>query len=139
MHAEPAEGQTSSAPVETDTAPGATAATVVTRARKKKPKYSKGLKEVQKVGRAMNKASARVTRAVAKGMATYGKRSKKSALKKRDGALRDLGVNLAEGLGKTLRALSDVPADLAKAMNGPRARKRVKRQLRATSRILRPR
>ena len=139
MPAEPAEGQTSSTPADTNAVPGTTAATVITRARKKKPKYSKGLKEVQQLGRKMNKASARVTRAVAKGMATYRKRSEKSALKKRDGALRDLGVNLAAAMGKTMRVLSDVPADLAKAMNGPRARKRVKRQLRATSRILRPR
>ena len=106
--------------------------------RRKKRKYSKGLKEIQQFGRSMNKASGRVARAVAKGMATYRKRSDKSARKKRDGALRDLSVNLAEGLGKTVRILSGVPTDLANAMNGRRARKRVRRQLRATSRLLRP-
>ncbi len=141
MQREPSEGgtpetQTQTPPrTETATAPPAVAAVV---GKRKKRKYSKGLKEVQQFGRSMSKASTRVARALAKGMATYRKRSDKSASKKRDGALRDLSVNLAEGLGKSMRILSGVPSDLAKAMNGPRARKRVRRQLRATSRLLRP-
>ena len=142
MHIDATEGQIpelageAPAPTETTAAPVAVAGVVGKR--KKKRKYSKGLKEMQQFGRTMNKASSRVARAVAKGMATYRKRSDKSALKKRDGALRDFALNLAEGLGKTMRGLSGVPADLAKAVNGPRARKRMRRQLRATSRLLRP-
>jgi hypothetical protein len=141
MHGEPSEGQTpdmhaqTAAHGETTAAPVAVAPAA---GKRKKRKYSKGLKEIQQFGRSMNKASARVARAVAKGMATYRKRSDKSALKKRDGALRDLTVNLAEGLGKTMRVLSGIPADLAKASNSPRARKRMRRQLRASSRLLRP-
>lgn len=106
--------------------------------KRKKRRYSKGLKEIQQFERSLSKASTRVARAVAKGMETYRKRSATSALKKRDGALRDFSVNFADGLGKTMRVLSGVPSDLAKAVNTPRARKRMRRQLRAASRVLRP-
>ena len=105
---------------------------------KKKRKYSKGLKDLQQLERTVSKTSRRVARAVAKGMTTYRKRSNKSALKKRDGALRDFAVNFADGISKTMRMLSAVPADLAKGLNTKRARKRVRRQLRVTSRLLRP-
>ena len=106
---------------------------------KKKRKYSKGLKELQQLERTVSKTSTRVARAVAKGMATYRKRSDKSSYKKRDGAIRDLAVNLAAGLGKTLRGLSDVPSDLAKGLDTKRARKRARRQVKLASRIVRPR
>ena len=107
--------------------------------RKKKRKYSKGLKELQQLERTLSKTSNRVAHAVAKGMATYRKRSNESAVKKRDGSLRDLAVNVAAGLGKTLRALSGVPSDLAKGLNTKGARKRARRQMKVASRIVRPR
>jgi len=141
MHGEPHD-QTAAPSAEPTTASEAASSASVTAplaARPKKRKYSKGLKEIQQVERSISRASTRVARAVAKGMQTYRKRSAKSALTKRDGALRDFPVNLAEGLGKTMRVLSGIPADLAKAMNTPRARQRVRRQLRVTSRVLRPR
>ena len=107
--------------------------------KRKKRKYSKGLKELQQLERTVSKTSNRVARAVAKGMATYRKRSNKSAVKKRDGSLRDFAVNIAGGLGKTLRVLSGVPADLAKGLNTKGARKRTRRQVKIASRIVRPR
>jgi hypothetical protein len=107
--------------------------------RKKKRRYSKGLKELQQLERAVSRTSSRVARAVAKGMATYRKRSDKSSFKKRDGSVRDFGVNLAAGLGKTLRLLSAVPSDLAKGLDTKRARKRTRRQVKVASRIVRPR
>src|SRR5262249_54276342 len=106
--------------------------------RKKKRKYSRGFRDVQELGRAVSKASTRVARAVAKGMAEYRKQSEKSARKKRDGAMRDFTVNLADGLGKTIRGLSMVPADLARGLNTKGARRRARKQLRFTSRVLRP-
>jgi hypothetical protein len=118
---------------------GVPAATpVVVPERKKKRKYSKGLRPLAKIERAVSKSSARVARAVAAGMEQYRKRADKSARKKRDGALRDFTVNLAGGVGKTLRVLSRVPGDLAKGMNTKRARKRVRRQVRVAARMLRP-
>ena len=142
MHGEPSEGQTpdmhaqTAAHGETTAAPVAVAPAA---GKRKKRKYSKGLKEIQQFGRSMNKASARVARAVAKGMATYRKRSDKSSFKKRDGSIRDFAVNLAAGLGKTLRVLSGVPSDLAKGLDTKRARKRARRQVKIASRIVRPR
>jgi len=105
---------------------------------KKKRKYSRGLKDLQQLQRTVSRTSTRVARAVAKGMATYRKRSNKSARKKRDGALRDFGVNFAAGLSKTMQILSAVPSDLAAGLNTKRTRKRLRRQLRATSRLMRP-
>lgn len=108
------------------------------RQKKKKRKYSRGLRDVQALGRTVSKASTRVARAVAKGMAEYRKRSDKSARKKRDGAILDFAVNLADGLGKTIRGLSVLPADLAKGLTTKRGRRRARKQLRFTSRVLRP-
>ena len=106
--------------------------------RKKKRKYSRGLRDVQELGRTVSKASTRVARAVAKGMTEYRKRSDKSARKRRDGAILDFTVNLANGLGKTIRGQSLVPADMAEGLSTKRGRRRARRQLRFTSRLLRP-
>jgi len=120
------------------TAPASALAALQVVKRKKKRKYSRGLRDAQELGRTVSKASTRVARAVAKGMAEYRKLSEKSARKKRDGAIRDFAVNLADGLGKTIRGLSMVPSDLARGLNTKRARRRARRQLRFTSRVLRP-
>ena len=105
-----------------------------TKKKKKKKKYSKGTKDVQRMERRASKASQRLARAVADGMSTYRKKSSKSARKKRDGAVVDFIPNAAEGLGKSVRVASRVPADLAKAVNT----KRVRRQMRAVVRMMRP-
>ena len=132
---------------ETSTSPAAVAAppeasgTMVPTApvvEKKKRKFSKGLKGVQKMERAVTKATGRVARAIAKGVADYRERSDASSYKKRDGALRDLNKNVAKSLSKALRTISNVPKDLAKGLDGKRARKRMRRSLKVTSRILRP-
>jgi len=123
---------------DTEAAPASSLAALQVPKRKRKRKYSRGLRDPQELGRTISKASTRVARAVAKGMAEYRKRSEKSARKKRDGAIRDFAVNLADGLGKTIRGLSMVPSDLARGLNTKRGRRRARRQLRFTSRVLRP-
>src|SRR6266567_4085268 len=98
-----------------DTAPRADAPPLVVVKKKKKNKkikYSRGLKDLQKSGRSLTKISARLARANARGMETYLKASDNSARKKRDGAMRDFGVNAAKGLGKSLRLSSRVPVDI---------------------------
>src|SRR5689334_23113573 len=105
--------------------------------KKKKKKYSRGLKGFQKTGRQYTKASSKVSRAVSRGIRTYLKASEKSARKKRDGALLDWGENTAKGLGKGLREASTIPLDLTKAMNTKSARKSVKRQIRGAARFAR--
>ena len=103
---------------------------------KKKRKYSRGLKEFQQNGRSLAKVSDDLARSVSKGIQTYRKASDKSARKKRDGSMRDFGLNLAKGLSKSLRASSSVPEDLAQAMMGRgSSRRRMKRQMRVTARL----
>ena len=104
---------------------------------KKKRKYSKGLKEVQVAGRRMTRTSSRMINAVSKGMGAFRKASDKSARRKRDGVIRDFGVNSAKGLGRSLRESSRVPLELAKAMDNRVSRRFVRLQLRAASRFSR--
>jgi hypothetical protein len=103
---------------------------------KKKRKYSRGLKELQQNGRSLAKVSDDLARSVSKGIQTYRKANDKSARKKRDGSVRDFGLNLARGLSKSLRASSSVPEDLARAMmvRGS-SRRRMKRQMRIAARL----
>ena len=110
---------------------------IVVKSKKKKYRYSRGLKDLQRTGRSMTKVSSRLSRAVSKGVDTYRKSADKSARKKRDGAIRDFGLNAAKGLSKSLRASSRTPYDLARAINGPGTRKRIRRQLKGTSRFAR--
>ena len=108
---------------------------VVGGGKKKKRKYSRGLRDLQVSGRRMTKISGTVTRAVSKGLRAYRKASDKSARKKRDGAIRDLGLNVAKGASKLLRSSSSVPYDLARAMNRRGLRRSVRRQVRAAARF----
>jgi hypothetical protein len=105
--------------------------------KKKKRKYSRGLKGVQVAGRRAGKISSRLVRAVSKGMNAYRKASDKSARKKRDGAMRDFGLNTAKGLSRTLRSSSELPLDMAKVLDTGGSRRMVRRQIRAASRFSR--
>jgi hypothetical protein len=109
---------------------------VISNKGKKKRKYSRGLKELQQDGRSLAKVSDDLARAMSKGIRTYRKASDKSAENKRDGAMRDFGLNLAKGLSKSLRASSSVPEDLAQAMMGRGGtRRRIKKQMRLAARL----
>ena len=105
--------------------------------KKKKYKYSRGLKDLQRSGRKMTKVSSRLVRAMSKGVGAYRKASDKSARKKRDGAMRDFGLNVAKGMSKSLRESSRTPYDIAQALNGRSSRKLIRRQVRATARMAR--
>jgi hypothetical protein len=102
----------------------------VRRGRKKK-KYSRGLKDVQRFEDGLTTAAKRVGRAVERGLRTYRKRRNKSARKRKDGAIRDGLDNVSIGLGRTLRVASDAPYDFTKKVNS----KRFSRQLRNTLRF----
>ena len=106
--------------------------------KKKKRKYSRGLQDIQVAERGVTKATVRVARAMARGLTTYRKRSRKSALKRRDGAMRDFWPNAAAGLSTTLRGISVVPVDLATTLYTKRARRRARRQMKVAARLLRP-
>jgi hypothetical protein len=105
--------------------------------KKKKRRYSRGLKGVQVVGRRMTKMSSKSMRAVSRGMKAFRKANDKSARKSRDGGLRDLNLNLAKGFSRTLREASDLPYDMAKSLRTRNTRRIVRLQIRAASRLSR--
>jgi len=110
---------------------------VIKTKKKKKYKYSRGLKDLQKSGRSLNKISSRLARSISKGADEYRKASDKSARKKRDGALRDFGLNVAKGMSKSVRSSSRVAVDIAKAFDQPGSRRLMRRPIRAASRLAR--
>ncbi len=130
---EPVQAQGAEGAAHADAAPLA----VVKSKKKKKMKYSRGLRDLQTVGRRLTKVSERLARANAAGIETYRKASDKSARKKRDGAMRDFGVNAAKGMSKSLRKSSRVPVDIAKALSPRGTRKRTRRQLKVSARLAR--
>ena len=103
--------------------------------KKKKRRYSKGLGDLQRSLRGMNKLSARSSRAMFKGVDALRKASDKSAEKKRDGALRDLAKNLGKATSKSLKASSRIPEDMGKLLNTRSTRRAVKRQIRIASKL----
>ena len=105
--------------------------------KKKKRKYSRGLKDIQVAGRRSSKITARVMRSVSKGLDEFRKASDKSARKRRDGALLDMNRNLAKGLSRSLKASSRIPVDLADVWDTKRSRRRARRQARTAARIVR--
>ena len=108
---------------------------VIKMKKKKNRKYSRGLRDLQVTGRRLSKVSSHVARSVSEGFDAYRKASKKSARKKRDGALRDLSLNLAKGLSRSLRESSRIPVDLAKAVDTRGSRRLARRQIRNMARF----
>jgi hypothetical protein len=105
--------------------------------KKKKRRYSRGLKGMQVAGRRASRVSSRMVRAVSKGMGAYRKAADKSARRKRDGVIHDFGRNAAKGLSRSLRASSDLPLDLAQALETGGSRRILRRQIRAAARFSR--
>jgi hypothetical protein len=107
----------------------------VSRSRKGKRRYSRGLRDLQEAGRGLGKVSARLSKAVARGMRRYVRESDRSARKRRDGAIRDLDVNLADALGATLREVSRTPLDIARSLRPRSTRRALRRSLARAARF----
>jgi len=105
--------------------------------KKKKRKYSRGLKDIQVAGRRSSKITARVIRSISKGFDEFRDASDKSSRKKRDGALLDMNRNIAKGLSRSLKTSSRLPLDLVEVWDTKRSRKHARRQARAAERIVR--
>ncbi|NWF69879.1 MAG: hypothetical protein HXY40_12410 [Chloroflexi bacterium] len=103
--------------------------------KKKKRRYSRGLGDLQRSARGLSKISARVARSLSKGADKFYETSDKSASKKRDGALRDLGLNIGKSLSRSLEEASSIPRDMAKMLNTRSVRRAARRQLRVMSRF----
>lgn len=103
--------------------------------KKKKRRYSRGLGDLQRSGRRLTRISRQVSKAVFRGANTFIKSSDKSALKKRDGALRDLGLNMGKAVSKSLRVSSRIPSDMARAIYVRSTRRSIRRQIQAAARF----
>lgn len=104
-------------------APTGTIRPIVFETKKKKgrkKKYSRGLKDVQKVEVGLSRSAERLAEAVADGLGRYRKRRDRSAGKKRDGAVRDAIRNIGRGAEKGLRSASKAPSDLADELSAKR-------------------
>ncbi|HSS75633.1 MAG TPA: hypothetical protein VLV54_02710 [Thermoanaerobaculia bacterium] len=87
---------------------------------KRKKKYSRGLKEPQRLEKGISRAAERIADAVADGFSEYRDRRDKSAGKKRDGAIKDAVRNVGRGLEEAIGTAAKVPTDLTKRMSGRR-------------------
>ena len=104
---------------------------------KRKRRYSRGLAEIQETERHLVRASHRLANAITEGLGEYRKRRLKSARQKKDGAMRDFIPNSSRALSKALKTASKLPDDLARALDTPQNRKRIRRQLKQLDRSLR--
>lgn len=100
-----------------------------------KRRYSEGLEDLQRLERDATRIQAKVIRALDRGLDAYREARDDSARNKRDGALRDFGVNAAEGVSTMLEEMSGVPREVARALNRRGARGQARDGLRLASRI----
>jgi hypothetical protein len=92
--------------------------------KKKKPKTSRGAMHLLGVG------EERVVRGVAKAAGSYAERSKKSALARKDGAIRDLLDNVAKAQQSAVGQIAKIPRDLTRVRELKKGSKRLQKSLR---------
>ncbi len=102
-----------------------------------KPKYTGALKDIQLLQGDAVRAAGTAARALSKSIDVYDAERKKSAKKKRDGAIQDFLQNSARATSTYLKESSDIPIDLADSLNRISSRKNLKKNLRRVSKGLR--
>jgi hypothetical protein len=102
-----------------------------------KEKYSKGLEDIQVLEGNLMRIAQRSSKAVSRGIDTYEQERKKSSRAKKDGAIEDFVYNSGKATSAFLKETSELPLDLAEAVNTKSYRKRLRRSLRRTSRAMR--
>lgn len=113
---------------------GGTGPIVITRApRRKKRRYSRGLREIQQLERGIARSSQRLSRALERGLVEYRKRSNRSARRRRDGAIRDFVRNGSRGLSRGLRVASNAPYDMLQPVSTRRISRTVRNALRTAA------
>jgi hypothetical protein len=85
-----------------------------------KRKYSRGLKDPQKLEEDGSRAAERVTQAVADGISEYRDQRDKSARRKRNGAIKDAVRNTGRGLSEALDTAARAPSDLTRRATAKR-------------------
>ncbi|WIG95681.1 hypothetical protein [Myxococcus sp. SDU36] len=99
---------------------------------KRKRKTGKGLKNLDRAHDNVSRALEHLSAAVSDGLLTYRKEQKRSAEKKKDGALRDVMRNSGKAMSDGLKTLSKVPRDISRTVDTKPNRK----QVRAVARFL---
>jgi X-X-X-Leu-X-X-Gly heptad repeat protein len=80
----------------------------------RKRKYSRGMKDPQKLERGFVGAVERLARGVTDGLSEYRKERNRSARRKRDGAIRDAVRNVSRGLRDGLTTAAKAPTDFSR-------------------------
>jgi len=94
--------------------------------KRRRKKYSRGLKTIQRSEDGLSLAGRRLGDAVESGFRSYRKRRNKSARRKKDGPIRDILRNSTGGLSQFLSVGSDIPYDFARKLNNRRFGKQVR-------------
>ena len=100
-------------------------------------KYSEGLQDVQELEGNMIRIAQRTAKAASKGLDTYENERQKSAKEKTDGAIEDFFNNSAKATSAFLKEASDIPVDMVESINTESYRKRLRKNLRRSSKIMR--
>jgi hypothetical protein len=107
------------------------------KAKEGKPKYSKGLEDIQRLEGDMVRVTQTGARALSRSIDAYEEERRQSAKKKTDGAIEDFIHNSAKATGIYLKEASDIPVDLADSVSRLSFRKNLRKGLRrASKRIL---
>jgi hypothetical protein len=103
----------------------------------KKPKYTKGMKGLQRFeGDAVHVAQ-RASKAMTKGIDTYERERDHSARSKRDGAIEDFINNSAKAGSAYIKEASDIPVDIADSLSRTMPARSLRKGLRRASRMMR--
>lgn len=102
-----------------------------------KEKYSDGLEDVQVLEENVVRVAQKAVKALSKGVDTYERERQKSAKEKTDGAIEDFFNNSAKAASVYLKEASDIPVDLVESIDTEAYRRRLRKNLRRTSRLIR--
>jgi len=108
-----------------------------TKASEGQKKYSDGLEDIQVLEGDMMRVAQRTARAASKGIDTYEEERQRSAKEKTDGAIEDFFHNSAKATSTFLKETSEIPMDIAESINKESYRKRLRRSLRLSSKLIR--
>ena len=99
--------------------------------------YTEGLEDVQVLEGNMIHIAQRAARAASKGLDTYEQERQRSAKEKTDGAIEDFFNNSAKAVSASMKEASDIPIDIVESINTESYRKRLRKNLRRTSKLIR--
>jgi hypothetical protein len=100
-------------------------------------KYTEGLEDVQVMEGNMIHIAQKAAKAASKGLDTYEHERQKSAKEKTDGAIEDFFNNSAKAVSASLKEASDIPIDVVESINTESYRKRLRKNLKRTSKFMR--